>query len=71
MSGVTIAMPSHKMSIIQIDGGNDIEPIEAASSIGILYPGERIDVIISRAENSAIAEAEYFTIILDDEFVTY
>ena len=32
------------MLAIQVDGGNDIEAVYA-DSVGILYPGERVDII--------------------------
>ena len=35
------------MSVVEIDGGNQIEPTPPVDSIGILYPGERMDVIVS------------------------
>lgn len=46
MAGFNISLPGGKMEAIQIDGGNEIISV-TASEIGILYPGERVDVITS------------------------
>jgi len=35
------------MNLIQIDGGNRIEPVPSVNSIGVLYPGERMDIVLS------------------------
>ena len=35
------------MNVVEIDGGNQIESTPFVSSVGILYPGERMDVIVS------------------------
>jgi hypothetical protein len=50
------------MNVVQIDGGNAIVPSPAVDSIGILYPGERMDVIISNDQNINL------TVALDDEY---
>ncbi len=49
------------MIIVEIDGGNQIELMPLVNSIGILYPGERMDVIVS---NNQIMN---LTISLDQE----
>jgi len=46
MSGFNITLPNGSVEAIQIDGGNPIIPT-IASKVGILYPGERLDVITS------------------------
>lgn len=35
------------MKLVQIDGGSLVEPTLAVKSVGILYPGERMDIIVS------------------------
>lgn len=64
MSGFSIVIPDHQMTIFQVDGGNDVGISPPISSMGILYPGERIDMIV---ENSSPESS--LTIILDDEYV--
>ena len=37
------------MTVIAVDGGNPVAPNSpSATSIGLLYPGERIDVLVER-----------------------
>lgn len=49
------------METIKLDGGNSIVPA-IASDIGIIYPGERIDVVISQVG------AANMSITLDPEY---
>jgi hypothetical protein len=49
------------MNVVEIDGGNQIEPTSAANSVGILYPGERMDIIVSNDEIASL------TVSLDQE----
>lgn len=47
MTGFNISIPEgNNMKAFQIDGGNSIIPT-TAFDVGIIYPGERIDIIIS------------------------
>lgn len=62
MAGLNISLPNSHMDVIQIDGGNVIRPI-SASEIGILYPGERVDIIVSSVSAANIS------ITLDAEYV--
>lgn len=34
------------MSTIQLDGGGEIQPSPDVDAIGVLYPGERLDIIL-------------------------
>lgn len=52
LTGISIATAGYSMTAIQVDGGNAVEAI-TSSSIGILYPGERVDVIFERQGNTA------------------
>lgn len=61
MAGFNISTPNDVMEIIYIDGGNSIVPT-TASEIEIIYPGERIDVIVSHLN------AEDISITLDPEY---
>ena len=54
-------MPNGGMEVIQIDGGNEIATAPASESIGILFPGERMDIIASNHQ------ATTFSITLDPE----
>ena len=38
-------MQGSKMKVIEVDGGNRIGDSAITDSVGILYPGERVDVV--------------------------
>jgi hypothetical protein len=54
------------MTVLQIDGGNDVEPSPPSSSIGIIYPGERIDLLVEWPDTDE--DKSFLTIILDTEY---
>lgn len=56
------------MTVVQLDGGESITNSEITDSIGILYPGERMDVIIYWPDEEQENES-YLVIALDDELV--
>jgi len=45
LAGVSISIPGIAMTIIEVDGGEQIEP-RKATTLGILYPGQRVDVLV-------------------------
>ncbi|PMD41239.1 multicopper oxidase [Hyaloscypha variabilis F] len=47
LAGFNISIPGGEMNLIQIDGGNRIDPVPSVNSIGVLYPGERMDIVLS------------------------
>lgn len=61
LAGLNISIPNANMRVVQIDGGNPIEPSPAVDSIGVLYPGERIDIVLSSDQTTSLA------ISLDEE----
>jgi hypothetical protein len=64
MSGFTLTLQDTNMTVFKVDGGNDVDDSPAFSSVGMLYPGERIDMI---AECDDIAESESFLVVLLDQ----
>ncbi|CAG8977769.1 hypothetical protein HYALB_00011154 [Hymenoscyphus albidus] len=46
MVGYTISLIGYTMKVIQVDGGSPVSDAPNALSIGILYPGERMDILI-------------------------
>ncbi|KAG0648377.1 Diphenol oxidase 2 [Hyphodiscus hymeniophilus] len=52
MSGFNLTLESGNMRVIKIDGGNDVVPSASVESVGILYPGERVDIISDGPGNS-------------------
>jgi hypothetical protein len=65
LAGLNISIPNGNMKVEEIDGGNSIVPSPAVDSIGTLYPGERMDIIIST--NQAIS----LTVALDEEYTPH
>lgn len=49
MVGYTISLIGYSIKVIQVDGGSTISGAPNALSVGILYPGERMDVIVERS----------------------
>jgi hypothetical protein len=62
LAGFYISIPNGNMKVVEIDGGNAIFPSPAVDSIGSLYPGERMDIIISNDQATSP------TVALDEEY---
>ena len=69
MSGISLKMPGERISVLTVDGGNSVEISEhPVSSVGILHPGERVDVSIDWAAPFMAEKAQdYLEIVLDRE----
>jgi FtsP/CotA-like multicopper oxidase with cupredoxin domain len=61
-SGITISIPGTTMTVIEIDGGQRVRP-KRATSIGVLRPGQSVDVLISW---SAGGDDEIIVVLDDD-----
>ncbi|TVY28515.1 Laccase-2, partial [Lachnellula hyalina] len=66
LTGFSLSISGHIMTLFQVDGGNEIEAAPEAKAIGILYPGERIDVIVERIGPEEVKDS-MLTITLDRE----
>ncbi|TAQ85442.1 hypothetical protein B7494_g6220 [Chlorociboria aeruginascens] len=66
LTGFTLSMSGHKMTVFQVDGGNSVLEAPPADSVGILYPGERIDVLVERSSDDETQEI--LEVRLDKEF---
>ncbi|RFU25162.1 hypothetical protein B7463_g11178, partial [Scytalidium lignicola] len=51
LAGITISIPGAKMMVVQLDGGERITNAQSADSIGVLYPGERMDILVEWADS--------------------
>lgn len=67
MTGISLKIADSDMKIIQVDGGLPVVP-QIGNSVGILYPAERIDFILSWPKDSVITDTEII-IDLDKEYV--
>jgi len=45
LAGITLTAKGAVMKVIEVDGGSKVQPMNS-DSLGILYPGQRIDVLI-------------------------
>jgi FtsP/CotA-like multicopper oxidase with cupredoxin domain len=63
LSGVTVALSGARLTVMEIDGGNAVTPSSAAS-IGILYPGQRVDLLVEWTSEVSTLEPT-LTISLD------
>lgn len=72
LAGFTIRLSHAKMLAIHVDGGNEIEATEA-DSVGIVYPGERVDVIArwDSTGSASSTEPPMLYISLDTEYVDF
>ena len=48
LAGITVTISAYSMRLLEIDGGGAVTSAEPVGSIGILYPGERVDVLLER-----------------------
>jgi hypothetical protein len=62
LAGFNMTVSEGNMKAFQIDGGNPIVPSAAVDSIGVLYPGERVDIVVSGEQ------IKHVTIALDKEY---
>lgn len=66
MAGVTIAVTGFGMRLLEVDGGGVLTTSDTASQIGVLHPGERVDVMLERDE-VALGTKPGLIVILDPE----
>jgi len=65
-----MSISGHKMTLFKIDGGNAVDTTPSAEAIGVLYPGERMDVIVEPVDSEE-AKNSMLTIKLDREYVSF
>ncbi|RDW65066.1 hypothetical protein BP6252_10717 [Coleophoma cylindrospora] len=69
IAGLSIGIKNAKLDPFQVDGGFDIAGVPS-DSVGVVYPGERVDLVIQWDENSK-TEGSSLTISLDQENFRY
>lgn len=69
LAGFTLTISHASMTAITLDGAHEIDG-EPAQSIGILHPGERVDILVNWASPEAAASSE-LQIVLDTESFRY
>ncbi|KAI9042193.1 uncharacterized protein KD926_006113 [Aspergillus affinis] len=64
LAGFTLSLENHLFRLLQVDN-IDIEPQKPSSEVGILYPGQRIDILVEPSHNKALQSS--LTIHLDED----
>ncbi|KAI9695153.1 MAG: hypothetical protein M1820_008859 [Bogoriella megaspora] len=70
LAGVTMTMPGANMTAVEVDGGHKINP-KPAASVGILHPGQRVDIALSWDPSISHARSGGFEIALDKDSFLY
>ncbi|QPC62885.1 hypothetical protein HYE67_005116 [Fusarium culmorum] len=68
IAGLTIRIDAAMMRPVRVDGGFDVHS-EATEAVGILYPGERVDIDVQWKDDHA--PNHWFTVYMDDENFGY
>jgi FtsP/CotA-like multicopper oxidase with cupredoxin domain len=63
LAGISLSMPGASLNVIEIDGGHGVAG-EESSSVGILYPGQRVDLLVKWRSSSSTST---LTIDFDEE----
>lgn len=71
MSGISVRMTAPCMKVLTVDGGHAVESGEQYwSTVGVLHPGERVDLVVDWSIAPAEAKTQaYLEVILDRESV--
>ncbi|KAF4120553.1 Multicopper oxidase with three cupredoxin domains [Geosmithia morbida] len=69
LAGISFSVPDSEMQVIQVDGGRRVDSNKTSNSMGVLYPGERVDFLMSWPEAALDMDTE-LTVQLDREYFT-
>jgi hypothetical protein len=67
LCGITVPIARTSMQVVQLNGGNRIEHSESSDSVGVLYPGERMDIILEFEKFDTPLNNPMLAIYLDPE----
>ena len=56
------------MKVFEIDGGNEVKTSPESSSVGVLYPGERMDLVVECFADPEVT-GSLLSVTLDAEYV--
>ncbi|KAL9086629.1 MAG: hypothetical protein Q9165_007072 [Trypethelium subeluteriae] len=70
LAGFTMSIPGANITAVEVDGGNKISPTPAAS-VGILHPGQRVDLSLSWDESFSRIRTTGLEIALDQDAFFY
>jgi FtsP/CotA-like multicopper oxidase with cupredoxin domain len=63
IAGMSLAVDGARLKPLEVEGGCSVTSVESVS-VGVLYPGERVDMMMSWTHN---AREPWFNVYLDDE----
>ena len=70
LAGVTMSLPGANLTAVEVDGGNKIRP-SPATSVGVLYPGQRVDLSLSWDKSESHAKIGGLEVALDEDAFRY
>lgn len=53
LAGFNIGTNFAHMGVVAVDGGNEVSSVSEASTVGILYPGQRVDIVVTPGSSTA------------------
>ncbi|KAK3059662.1 hypothetical protein LTS18_010326, partial [Coniosporium uncinatum] len=66
-AGYIASFTGYALQVITVDGGNHVETASMSRSIGILYPGERVDIIVVPFSDGIAGQEPAMSVTLDTE----
>lgn len=69
-TGISLSLAGYSMTLIKVDGGADVEAGSPMGAIGVLYPGERMDIVVERTAMGDDDEPR-FIVALDRETMQF
>ena len=70
LAGVTMSLPESNLTAVEVDGGNKVSPVPA-ESVGILYPGQRVDLSLSWDKAVSHSQINGLKIAFDQDAFRY
>lgn len=68
LAGFSLSLDGAGAHVIEVDGGNEVKANSSAHSIGVVYPGQRIDLIVKPVD---LTRSSTMTVLLDRENFKY
>lgn len=71
LAGFAVGFNTAVVQVLQVDGGNQVSADGEGSSVGIVYPGQRTDIIVTPRASTTDSDAPYLSVSLDRENFKY
>lgn len=66
LTGFSVRLVGYDLEAITVDGGNILERGTTAREIGVLYPGERVDIVVQK-----LSDTGRLNVVFDQENIRY